>query len=603
MKDQVQNKIFKFSDQVQQRILEEFDNFVNTSIVGNKSYVTKCDQDVFTVYYLDKCKDAFNAQMGKGPKVLATFVSNLQNGQPQSNNQEQNISDSEAFQHIIININWLYNLCSSNINAKNQIKSDSIKEAPFFFEGVAGFGQSTSAEKNAALLFFIETITHVKQERKIQEDIDPKKCILEYCSKKKEENNDSKHPWQGIQILRYLCAPILEDSYSAKLEGNFPVMAKNDFDAIGKLIAGKNINEIAKKIYEAFKISDAGRELISDIDWKNPFYSPYIIPFWRKDKVTDFTEDNALKYKHAIILYGPPGTSKTYRAKELAARILRSDESFDTYIKKPLESEKEIASRIHRLQLHTNYTYDDFVWGYQIEGGQSVAKKGYFLRLLDKMAEDPNKSHVLILDEINRVDISRIFGELFSAIENRGEVVELQQVVEGVKSIVIPKNLYVIGTMNEIDFSLERVDFALRRRFLWYFYGFKEDRLRRIIHSKWNESLKDYTNEIEPYIKVCKELNNKISSNEQLGEQYQIGHTYFAEVVDIMKTLSEDNNRFKKAKQIVWDISIKPILEAYMGNMDKNSVKELLDPKDKEEKKSFRFIFLGKRSGEETSDD
>lgn len=127
--------------------------------------------------------------------------------------------------------------------------------------------------------------------------------------------------------------------------------------------------------------------------------------------------------------------------------------------------------------------------------------------------------------------------------------------------------------MNEIDFSLERVDFALRRRFAWFFYGYNKDTLESILEDKlinisWPKF--DDTARAE-YIQNCTNLNNEIDKDPDLGPQYQIGHTFFAELPDIWKDMPE--NKIKFVKTILWNISIGPMIEAYLGNCDKDTKK------------------------------
>lgn len=318
----------------------------------------------------------------------------------------------------------------------------------------------------------------------------------------------------------------------------------------------------------------------------------------KDDGVSDYS---ILKFKKSVILYGPPGTSKTYSAMELAKAIL-----FEYYSKECKKSENSSAldelkklfqnngneyncDLIHSLQLHSNYSYEDFVWGYEIKEGckgstVSMARKGTFLKILDEMKEEKYaKPHILILDEINRVDLSRLLGELFSAIENRGKDLQLSVSFDDSKEmykINIPEKLYIIGTMNEIDFSLERIDFALRRRFAWIFKGYDEDILKKMVLAKDGQN-QDY----DGYFASCSALNKAINKDTELGKQYEIGHTIFADITTIRK---EVDNNLRLAKKILWNISIKPLLEAYLGNLEENELKEKLN--------SFAVVFRIKKA-------
>ncbi|MET4083147.1 5-methylcytosine-specific restriction protein B [Pedobacter sp. UYP30] len=305
-----------------------------------------------------------------------------------------------------------------------------------------------------------------------------------------------------------------------------------------------------------------------------------------------FSEVQGLQYKKAIILYGPPGTSKTFTAKHLADALityayLKNKANVTTFFREKPDVTKD---RIHHLQLHPNYTYEDFIAGYQLKDGNTKKTPGTLFKICEKAKDDlgatPNHDmpHVLILDEINRIDLSRLFGEVFSALENRDQPI---QVGIGDLELTIPRNLYVIGTMNEIDFSLERIDFALRRRFLWFFYGYDENTLRNIIHHK-NRTLGAklrMDEEVNRFIRNATQLNRKISSIPELGKQYQIGHTFFAEIVEIYKSYKEIGGykslryqlyRGDGATNILWKISLEPILVSFLGNMELEVQNEIL---------------------------
>ena len=164
----------------------------------------------------------------------------------------------------------------------------------------------------------------------------------------------------------------------------------------------------------------------------------------------------------------------------------------------------------------------------------------------------------------------------------------------------IPKNVYFIGTMNEIDFSLERVDFALRRRFIWELHDYDEVTLESMMLYKFNKLNKqnqqnqqkvlDYSSiELNNYCDVCTALNKEVAK--VMGEAYHIGHTFFAEIVDIYNELKTNKTTAKKpwdkAKTILWHISIKPTLEAYCGTMEKAEREKYLSQKDGSFYKAF----------------
>jgi 5-methylcytosine-specific restriction protein B len=151
----------------------------------------------------------------------------------------------------------------------------------------------------------------------------------------------------------------------------------------------------------------------------------------------------------------------------------------------------------------------------------------------------------------------------------------------------VRNNMYFIGTMNMIDFSLEQVDFALRRRFLWRLSTYDPKRLDEIISEKIRDN-NISESILDNFSETCTDLNNEIEWENSLGKSYLIGHAFFSEIIDIFKQVKD----WGKAKNILWQVSILPTLEAYCGTMDANmqetflkNCKEAFIPKEPKVKK------------------
>lgn len=497
---------------------------------------------------------------------------------------EQNSNEKNIFRHIV----WLWALPCTDIktwkkelNVFDDDKDFKVKDEFSKIPGIASGGQYYLTNKFFELFYLLKLMEKLlKEEYKDKEEA--KKKIEEIIIKDEfKDDGTLQGKSLGVKnLLLHLCAP---EDYPPITSNSHRKTIVEIFDFLIEENASEKDtseeNSLEKECIKCSKILKIFKDKNLDV-WQPPL--SYI---WRDSSEKDFSEENALKYKKAIILYGPPGTSKTYSADRIAKALIFQDKTSKKELKRIIEEKtKEETIRkaiyniwkdkIHRLQLHANYTYEDFIWGYQIEKDTSKPKKGYLLKLIDKINESEEKiPHILILDELNRVDLSRLFGELFSAIENRDQEIELPVEVEGTKKIKIPENLYFIGTMNEIDFSLEQVDFALRRRFVWFFKGFDKNLLQKILNDKIaNTNIEE--NELEDYIKKCKEVNNSIKNNPDLGDRYEIGHTFFAEVIDIFNSL--DNKKLKKASEVLWNISIKPMIQAYLGNLDMDTQKSTI---------------------------
>lgn len=270
------------------------------------------------------------------------------------------------------------------------------------------------------------------------------------------------------------------------------------------------------------------------------------------DKAELDTLKALVSIKKNVILQGPPGAGKTFAACKLA------------YV---LMGEKD-NSRIEQIQFHQNYTYEDFIMGYRPCGdGGFRLQHGVFYRFCRRAKDDPNKPYFFIIDEINRGNMSKIFGELLMLVENsyRGEKHAIKLAYSD-EMFYIPRNLYIIGMMNTADRSLAMIDYALRRRFAFYKMqpAFESDGFR-----KYQKNLSNDT--FDKTIEAIVKLNETIKEDDSLGEGFCIGHSYFCEqkkldmswlknvlLYDIAPMLEEywfdDKDKYKKEIQKLKDI-------------------------------------------------
>lgn len=241
-----------------------------------------------------------------------------------------------------------------------------------------------------------------------------------------------------------------------------------------------------------------------------------------------------LKYKPQIILQGPPGTGKTREAKRIAKALLGLGEN----------DSLEDNEQFKLIQFHPSYSYEDFVRGIVAkpnEEGNGIvytAENKILGTFAKEALKDKDKPYVLVVDEINRANLSAVLGELIYALEYRGEAVQSMYAIDGENNLILPPNLYIIGTMNTADRSVGHIDYAIRRRFAFV-----------------NILPKDLTNELGDqfegtlFAKVTNLFNTNLSP-EFKKEEVQLGHSYFI-------TKNTPIN-------IRWEYEIKPILFEYV---------------------------------------
>ena len=308
--------------------------------------------------------------------------------------------------------------------------------------------------------------------------------------------------------------------------------------------------------------------------------------FYNTDLENVWKNDIVLESKN-MILHGAPGTGKTY--------------SVENSIKNRLEFLKNQSAneQFTLVQFHPSYSYEDFIDGIKPSGIDNTGNlkfelvNGEFKKMCIKAAKELKnnsknpKKYYFVADEINRAELSRVFGELLLCLEEDkrlkwdgnkwlGTKVKTQNssmwkkehaIIEenGELYFGVPENLYFIGTMNDIDRSVDSFDMALRRRFYWKHYKCDYD----VVFDKFGSNDK-----IDTYIEICKKINRHIISTNgfNLGDSYELGHSYFMKISNI------NNTQINK----LWDNHISPLLKEYLrAEFTENEIqKELKKAKD-----------------------
>ncbi len=296
------------------------------------------------------------------------------------------------------------------------------------------------------------------------------------------------------------------------------------------------------------------------------------------------------KGNKAVVLYGPPGTGKTRAALHYAFGALGIDYMSAEKIKKVEEGRlcyQSEQGELTLVQFHPNYSYQDFVGGIfpgvdpETKQVFYEIKEGIFKKVCDKASkkENSNKSYYIIIDEINRADLSSVFGELMYGLEYRNFPMNIPTFGE----FTIPSNVYLIGTMNNTDKSLVGFDLALRRRFAFLkippnmsvladesFISAKEE--KALTATEESESQEDEAIDVAAEFKRRAEnLNEQMSTLLHLPEEKRIGHAYFLRVKDFCKLIKRDDEKVQCyvltpfALEQLWTYHILPLLEEYLG--------------------------------------
>lgn len=340
---------------------------------------------------------------------------------------------------------------------------------------------------------------------------------------------------------------------------------------------GKDKDEAITKLKITLNKKDLGEdsrkslEELGLFDGKDPNFAlkTFLDKYYLTLKGMQTTKiEDLLKANYNVILTGAPGTGKTYLSKRIAEKIAGD------------------KSRVGFVQFHPSYDYTDFVEGLRpvktTDEGKNVGtivferKDGVFKEFCKTALSAPDHKYVFIIDEINRGELSKVFGELFFSIDpgyrgEKGRVkTQYQNLVEErdefVDGFYVPKNVYIIGTMNDIDRSVESMDFAMRRRF-----AFKEITPESRV-DMWEDGFGGGDIDLNDLLARMNRLNKAIGDIPGLGSAYHIGPSYFLKLNEC--TYEE-----------LWNYYLKGLVFEYLRGMpdaDKNiqKIKEAYDGKE-----------------------
>jgi 5-methylcytosine-specific restriction endonuclease McrBC GTP-binding regulatory subunit McrB len=325
-------------------------------------------------------------------------------------------------------------------------------------------------------------------------------------------------------------------------------------------IDGKNKGDILDMLKREFEFNN-----------KNVRDERYKVPFERIEEVVRYyagvEKENmdaklkkaisVLKTKKQIILQGSPGTGKTRLAKEIAYYLIKGEVLSNDEKERQKQLVFLIQSNKYKLiQFHPAYSYEDFVRGIVAMTTDGVVSYEVQNKVLVEMAEnainnpDDDDKFVLIIDEINRANLSSVLGELIYALEYRGEAVESMYEYKDSREIVLPENLYIIGTMNTADRSVGHIDYAIRRRFA--FVDVNTDK------SVIPEKAKQLFGQVKDLFK------DNLNKEEFEWNDVMIGHSYF---------LTDD-------LELALEYEIKPILQEYRKDGVLTCEKSVIDNLD-----------------------
>ncbi|MDO5849443.1 MAG: AAA family ATPase [Methanobrevibacter sp.] len=496
------------SEEWKNYVLNQFDISSTHSYYYNEGQLISIIRNTYLTSY--EFYIAFEKQFGKLPKENPTNKNQIWILSP----GEQAKLWEEFLENNVIAVGWgaLGNL--NAFSSKDEIHKE-LKKV---------FGKASHSDKNAIYEF--------SKEMKIGDIVIIKK-------------GNSKILGVGKITSNYRYSEIFEDYDNYANLRNVKWLKVGEWDS-----------EITLPIKTLTNITNTyGHKLLEKIDL------PKVSDIYTKEQFLDeaiFLEDSydelvgLLQRKKNLILQGAPGVGKTFIAKRLAYSLIGDKNE----------------ERVEFVQFHQSYSYEDFIQGFKPTKDGFKLENGVFYKFCKKASKDPDNDYYFIIDEINRGNISKIFGELMMLIEEdkRGEDFAIN-LTYGKEKFYVPENVYIIGMMNTADRSLAMIDYALRRRFVFYTISplFENDSENGDILK--NELLHRGLSNVlaSKIIEKFSLLNEKIADDEDLGSGFKIGHSFF---------LGHGNFDEEWYKSII-NFEIAPIIKEYWFDDLEKAEKEI----------------------------